>query len=1232
MEYSSASSLFRDLGVQPPRAVSSRALRPATTTTHQFDGGTVDYSNADAILSANANVAIPRRGFNVAGVKHNGSGWQNEGPGRVEGSGLKLRKSLVDVLVVMLATAARHSLKELFDSSAQTFQSLAGLRQLRRELQGITYKALRGRAWDLAPSGAIGVVLRFGGLGARDGKGQHELLVVTASLVGHNVVTACSAEERCLGEGGCSMRASMVDALEKVRRAMGVSMNDLFLVLKAPLKTGRLEAGRGVLYGEKTCVVRNGNSSWPFSAVRCTRGGSWVCLSCRTGDGTCGHAGAAVAAAKAKLEGLDDSTESDVDKEVDDEERLLAEAGLSEAGAAGDQVATGAVQLPPHLPGATEPLLPVNRFKWSPRSAAPRHLVPPLVAQKERADLMRALRDPSHLVRYAAGALCPHCLVGREATTPIEYKKGTVEFEDGVVPATVETWRCHQCLFRVLPDGKSRGVIFHSCYTVYSEAFLFEVAVNLARNGSSVHSASYLREAFTELHTGSKYPLASKRMRTVNILRSAVLLYLALVIKGLPYDTVSCATCRRADGSYAIVSFDGLQLGYRVKYKISFNRTDIKVHAVPRASLVPCMITDEAVSKAIGLVLSVKKEVVATKSSKAITTVTAMRGHVMALALLLGNVVVDGVDKSFAGDKPHMDGRSGERGWDPMVDGGASPELVAFLRGFFDVRTAARSIALTIEAAAAELRRRVPGALMRRVHALAVEVPPPPAIPPPASVVAGGGDGWSSRDATLQAGDEKRGRKRALHAVDRASGSASSSLSEFSSGSDVCSSEDDDGFDLPRPIPKPAEEVWERDAPLLAYAEALEEPALATTGGAKGAARLLNLSLPLLPHIPSTAASALKVMEFVRAVVVDPVVVWAPQGCWVAIDEVVAVLRSERFSVPALASVLGLPLVAEQRLLRGAVACLGPGLAADLNLRVLLADVLSALKGRVAEYNKWVGDADDAAVLDGQALDSLRHHMAAAHPLHTFSHKEYTDAWLVPPASVAAYRSVYSEYTDQWDDYLRTGVWAPGLRVLRPMPGFSGVATANTDLPSCRHEMGKENSRTGGTVGVFCSCAHPKCIGVMVLTGSESQRMPLEFVAQRFVKMPLTIVYDFACATLKSALVRLPYLARLVDLKCDRFHWRENHTDCSGAMSPDSFVSLDGVNTSSCEERNALSRRQQHHLRQMKQDQFITFTVYQQVLANAVAMHRDSKTLGESCKWPEWYRRTHVDVSPAERV
>jgi len=457
---------------------------------------------------------------------------------------------------------------------------------------------------------------------------------------------------------------------------------------------------------------------------------------------------------------------------------------------------------------------------------------------------------------------------------------------------------------------------------------------------------------------------------------------------------------------------------------------------------------------------------------------------------------------------------------------------------------------------------------------------------------------------------------------------ASSSSGGSTSGSDAFSS-DGDGYDLAPRIKEPPEIEWDKDAPLLNYGEALEEPALGSTGGAIGAERLLHMSLPLQTHIPCTAASTLKIMEFVRAIVVDPVFVWAPQGSWVAVDAVLDVLNADHFSVASLSAALLLPAVNEQRLLRGAVACLGPGLDADHALRGLLARVLMGLKRRAEEYAKFVAGADQPAALDDGAIDALRVEMAAAHPMHTFSHEQFTGAWLLPPATVAAYRAVYDEYRDQWDDYLKTGMWAPGLPVLRPMPGFSGAATAFTDLPDCTHEMGKENSHTGGTVGVFCTCSHPKCLGVIVLSGAESQRMPLEFVVQRFVKMPCTIIYDFACATLKTALVRLPYLARVTSFKCDRFHWRENHTDCSACMCPDSYVSLDGVNTSSCEERNALSRRQQHHLRQMRQDQFITFTVYQQAVSNVVAMHRENSSMGVSCKWPEWYRRTHVDVAGA---
>jgi len=185
---------------------------------------------------------------------------------------------------------------------------------------------------------------------------------------------------------------------------------------------------------------------------------------------------------------------------------------------------------------------------------------------------------------------------------------------------------------------------------------------------------------------------------------------------------------------------------------------------------------------------------------------------------------------------------------------------------------------------------------------------------------------------------------------------------------------------------------------------------------------------------------------------------------------------------------------------------------------------------------------------------------------------------------------------------------------------------ANKNLLDCNHLMGAKNPLTGGTVGAFCTCSHPECIKLMKLTGSESQRMPLEFVAPRFVQIPLTIIYDFACATLKSALVRMPWMARRVGFKCDRFYSGENYTDCSSAMSPTSYASMHAINTSSCAQRNAVSRRQQHHLRQMKQDQLIIFTVYQQAVSKAVAMHRESKTMRVAYKCPKWWRRSHVDV------
>lgn len=73
-------------------------------------------------------------------------------------------------------------------------------------------------------------------------------------------------------------------------------------------------------------------------------------------------------------------------------------------------------------------------------------------------------------------------------------------------------------------------------------------------------------------------------------------------------------------------------------------------------------------------------------------------------------------------------------------------------------------------------------------------------------------------------------------------------------------------------------------------------------------------------------------------------------------------------------------------MLSDAVACLGPGLDTFPHLRILLADLLLALKKRVATYDEWVGDVDGFAVVKGEALHELRGRMAAAHIMHTFSH------------------------------------------------------------------------------------------------------------------------------------------------------------------------------------------------------------------------------------------------------
>ncbi|GAB0493151.1 hypothetical protein MMPV_004424 [Pyropia vietnamensis] len=566
----------------------------------------------------------------------------------------------------------------------------------------------------------------------------------------------------------------------------------------------------------------------------------------------------------------------------------------------------------------------------------------------------------------------------------------------------------------------------------------------------------------------------------------------------------------------------------------------------------------------------------------------------MALLVLVGRVIAVGSEVTFVDEAANPARKSADVGWDPIANGGVRPELILFLRGFFRVGRAARTLALAIQSCAVDLLRRVPQRLKDLVAAVVADLSE---------------DGLPTDVFGI--------------------GAAVADDDDGKTGDDWASDgepEGDPGVDM--------EDVTDEDEVEPPYAEQLREPALADTGGAGGASRASKCVMPLMPTCPSTAASSVCVLSFLRAVVVEPVTVWAPRGNWTATTSLVTALQDEGFSIRTLAAALNHPDVAELRLLRSAVACLGPAVAANRHLRGLLARLLGCLPATMRMYDAFVADkfnesmAGDATnrgdqgacgtsgrmeeevVDDGDDEFVSQEEMANAHPHQVFTASQYSRAWL---------RSAC-------DDILKTGIWAPGLPVVRALPDFVGVAAADTDQADCNHRMGQEVLFTGGSFGAFCTCQHPKCVGVKVLDGSEGQRMPIEFVVQRFVTFPDAIVYDFACATLKTALVRLPDVAKDVKMLVDRFHWGKSHTDCSLAMCPDAYKSMDGVNTSSSEERNALSRRQQHHLRLMKQDQFIYFTVYQQALSNVIAMYRDQSTKYTTMKWPEWYRRTHVDT------
>lgn len=881
-------------------------------------------------------------------------GFPRPGPGRTPGSALNVRESAFNVIVVLLSTSAFLNITELFEPEDASHVDLEGLCNLRHSLSKVTDQVLSAKAWDLSRCGSVGVLLKYGSSGSRDDEGRHLAVAVEATLTSKGILCACSAAESCLHADGCFLQAPVERALEAVRAALGVTMADVFEILSASLRMRSRAVGRAVLYGPSTCVLRMSGGSWPLAVVRKTRSANWICYSCRTSDGSCYHAAAATAEARRVAQGAraqDSDSDSGTDGGDGAERHNNGDAGAGEA----DREMMDELGAATGAGGAVGTGVRIDRSKQTPKSTQPRHMVPPRAAQVERALILRALTDTSIVLFFPAAERCKYCGVGRRSE--LTRRDVNVESGEGVAHGVIYVWRCGECNYRVIPHGRDQGVVFSSSSTAYSEVFFFETAVDLSRKGSSLRSSAYLREAFRELCKDHVYPNATEALSSVSTLRKAVVQYLSLVIAGLPAAESQCATCVRLDGSYAVIHFEGLQLGYRLKFMVPFSRSAVSLSPIARASVYAHVIKDEALAKALGGVLSST----ANSGRNTITTITAMRGTVMNFVVLKGYVRVDGVESTLAGSTlSQAAAGKKERGWDPVEDGGMRQELIEFLRLFFFCRRAARVVAMDIIGGPVDLLRRVPKPLMDAVHAAAADL-----LDSQHEASGGGADVESAEDNTTVGTD-------AADAGAEDDAEADDGWASDGEGSDCGSNSavlEPPTDEVPgRTYSQPAR-YWDDKAPLLSYAERFSEPALADTGGGGGASRRPDpLVLALQSGIPGTVASALKVLDFVRAVVVDPFTVWAPRDNWAAVQAVLVCLLEEGFTMDKLAGVVSSSNVTELRLLRGAVACLAPALCASPERRRVFAELLLSIMETREDYDNFVATAQAPA--EGHPMDT----------------------------------------------------------------------------------------------------------------------------------------------------------------------------------------------------------------------------------------------------------------------
>lgn len=1045
-------------------------------------------------------------------------GYQGPGTGRELGSGLNVRLSLAEVSTVVfcrdvLSVALRDGLVPGFRSDA-----VERVNQLRENLAFFSDKKMNGRVFSTAPIGHVGLVAKFGRNGPRTKDGLDQAAAIELSLVqddDQDVVCACSCAEQCL-RVRCMFADDVHRAFLLVSNACGVLPAQLLRIFQSRLGQPASE-GDGHLFADGLCAVRSVGGNWPWALVRKSRANFWTCMSCTEQGLACTHAAAArLAVSEAEADEEDDEGDDNEEEAIDKMTRF-------------------------------------ERIKFTYRkSHRPRCAVPSVAAFKHDAELRQhALRGQKY--KYEAVDTCPSChaVFLRGGHRGVEAAR--VEFEDGAADCLIKWWLCTACDLKVMLDGATQGVVFSSPNTGYTEVFLFNVTYGLVANGSSLTGSAQLRRHLVELAGDSRLPSAAADLRVLKVLRQGVMLYLELVVTGMPAAVLRCKMCTLLNGSYEVLCFDGLYQGIRAKHRRDMVRIRVPLDIASGAVAACSLVSDNHLVLALSCGL---RHAHADSKGKfdglRFKSIGAVKGAVYAIATLDPGALSD-VDSSSSEASDSVGSGEAEEQllFDPVDDDKIHPALAKFIRTVLLGKDAALILARAVMDSPRDVRTKLPAAVLSSLRRL----------------IAADADS-ARQDAPPQCPDRRR-------------------------------------------------------------AAVFDEPALADTGGQRGAPRAIRVKISLHPSFPTTINAAPKVVSFVRALCAETVFPWSTRGDWSAVQLLLRTLQDSNWSEEALEVTLRDPRVRELRLLRGAVACLVPAMVALPRARQALREVLAAVVDTAGRYDRFIR-ADGAGHIDGEA-PLTRQHIADGSCVRSISPSEYEDLWLQPMLPSSLKDAYGAELVRKASDYHRSGIFCPLLPPLRPGLDFKSGGRRTEEDSTCEKDYGCADGWTPGSFGVFCCCSHPKCVAVIMMDGHEGPRMPLEFVVSRLPTLPTSIIYDFACGTHKAAACRVPQVAKLVNTSVDAFHFRSSHKTCSAARCPTSYASLLGYNTSSSEQRNAATRRLKQFITLLNQRNFLTFSAYQQCMSNIMAMYREAcDEVGPAHRlraigWPLWYREVHME-------